>query len=118
MKLTIVLTMTAALVMLSAAGIFAKGPHGAGQGPAVFSSYDQDKSGTISEQEFNAARERHHAAVVAAGGQGKGRANAPSFADIDTNKDGQISSQELEQMQATRGMGRGQHGQGKGGAYN
>jgi len=48
---------------------------------------------------------------------GRGMANAPSFTDADINKDGQVSTQELQtmqqQQQANRGKGRGQ-GKGKG----
>lgn len=88
------------------------------RGPISLTNYDADGNGTITEQEFNAAREQQQAAVKSSGRLGQGMANAPSFADVDSDKDGQISAQELqtvqEQQQANRGMGRGQ-GNGKGG---
>ncbi len=88
------------------------------RGPISLTSFDADGNGTITEQEFNSAREQQQTANKDSGRLGKGMANAPSFADVDGDKDGQISAQEMQtmqqQQQANRGMGRGQ-GSGKGG---
>jgi len=87
------------------------------RGPVPFATWDADNSGTIDEQEFNALREQRQAAVKASGRQGKNMANAPTFTQIDTNGDGQISTGELSAMQQghgnKQGMGKGRQGSGK-----
>jgi hypothetical protein len=84
------------------------------RGPVPFATWDADNSGAIDEQEFNALREQRQAAVKASGRQGKNMANASTFAQIDSNGDGQISDEELSAMQQRRGnkqsMGKGHHG--------
>ncbi len=89
------------------------------RGPVSFATYDADGNGSINEQEYNNIREQRQAAAKDSGRMGRGMANAPSFTDADTNKDGQISTQELQTMQekqqANRGMGKGKEkGQGGG----
>lgn len=81
------------------------------RGPVPFATWDADNSGAIDEQEFNALREQRQAAVKASGRQGKNMANASTFAQIDSNGDGQISAEELSSMQ--QGMGKGRNGSGK-----
>ena len=80
-------------------------------GPLSFSDYDQDNNGVITEQELNTVREQRQAAIRATGRPGFGMANAPSFADLDSNGDGQITPEELRAGQlaqrAKRGRGRG-----------
>jgi EF hand len=87
------------------------------RGPMSLASYDMDGNGNITENEFNSAREKQQAEMQASGRAGRGMANAPSFADTDTNEDGQISAEELktmqEKQQSGRGTGRGM-GKGKG----
>ncbi|MCF7822017.1 MAG: hypothetical protein K9M17_06205, partial [Mariprofundaceae bacterium] len=55
------------------------------RGPAPFSAYDEDGSGSISEDEFDALHKKRVAARAAAGGHVHGAANPPSFSDFDTN---------------------------------
>ena len=78
---------------------------------------DADGNGSITEQEFNSAREQQQAEMKASGRLGQGMANSPSFVDVDMDKDGQVSVQELKAMQdqqpANRGQGRGK-GKGRG----
>ena len=87
------------------------------RGSVSFATYDADGNGSINEQEYNSIREQRQAAAKDSGRMGRGMANAPSFTDADINKDGQVSTQELQtmqqQQQANRGKGRGQ-GKGKG----
>lgn len=87
------------------------------RGPVPFATWDADNSGAIDEQEFNALREQRQAAVKASGRQGKNMANASTFAQIDSNDDGQISAEELSAMQQGKGnkqgMGKGRNGSGK-----
>ena len=87
------------------------------RGPVPFATWDADNSGAIDEQEFNTLREQRQAAVKASGRQGKNMANALTFAQIDSNGDGQISAEELSAMQQGKGnkqgMGKGRQGSGK-----
>jgi len=83
------------------------------RGPVSFETYDLDKNGSISEQELNTVREQRKSTMINAGRLGLGNANAPTFAQMDSNNDGQISKEELAAGQIAqrgkggRGMGRG-----------
>lgn len=65
------------------------------QGPVPFSTYDMDGNGSISEAEFYSVREQLMAAAASDGKKMKCTNDAPSFADLDTNGDGQLSPEEL-----------------------
>ena len=94
------------------------------RGPIPFTAFDQDSSGFITEDEFNAAREKRMAALAADGRPMSGAASAPSFSAFDTNADGQITPDELAagqkaQMDKRRSMGYGMgQGQGMGNGMN
>ncbi len=84
---------------------------------------DADKNGSVSEQEFNTAKAKRIAAKTAEGRKMRGLANAPTFATIDINKDGKLTSDEIEKMQQMRGkrgkgnnmrQGRGEGNKGMG----
>lgn len=92
MSKKLAITMICGAVGLSAALVQAGNV--TARGPVSFATYDADGNGAISEQEFNTIREQRQAAVRASGRMGQGMANAPSFADTDTDRDGQISAQE------------------------
>ncbi|MGD2119483.1 MAG: EF-hand domain-containing protein [Chromatiales bacterium] len=97
-------------------------------GPIPFVVYDRDGSGAISEQEYNEVRSERQAAGAESGRPMRGMANAPAFADLDKNADGQVNMEELiagqrAQMQKRReammqqsnqsrpmGMGQGMRG--------
>ena len=87
------------------------------RGPVPFTAWDADNSGAIDEQEFNTLREQRQAAVKAGGRQGKNMVNASTFAQIDSDGDGQITAEELSAMQKGKGnkqsMGKGRQGSGK-----
>lgn len=88
------------------------------RGPIPFGAYDKDGNSQISEDEFNQVRDERMSAKAVEGKPLRGAANAPSFSSFDTNKDGQLSKQELmsgqkTQMEKRRGMGQGM-GQGRG----
>lgn len=99
---------------------------GSGHGPAPFSVFDMDENGFVSEEEFNSVRQQRMAARASEGKKMRCAKYAPSFADLDTDGDGQLSPEELtagqkqhrEKCQSTgkgEGKGHGQgHGQGKG----
>lgn len=94
------------------------------RGPIPFTAYDQDSSGFITEDEFNAAREKRMATLAADGRPMRGAASAPSFSAFDTNADGQLNPDELAagqnaQMEKRRSMGYGMgQGQGMGNGMN
>lgn len=64
-------------------------------GPVPFAEFDQDGSGFVSEDEFNTVRGARMAANAEAGMKMKGAASAPAFADVDTDDDGKLSSDEI-----------------------
>lgn len=73
-----------------------------------FTDFDADSNGMVSEQEFNDAKAQRITARAKEGRKMQGLANAPSFASIDANHDGQLSADEMKVMQ----QGREKKGQG------
>ena len=65
------------------------------RGPIPFAEFDQDGSGFVSEEEFNAVRGARMAANADAGRMMRGAATAPAFADIDTIMTAKLSADEL-----------------------
>ncbi len=61
----------------------------------VFSDFDLNGDGNIVENEFYQARNQRIAERVKQGYQMINLGNAPSFADIDTNRNGKISAEEF-----------------------
>lgn len=92
------------------------------RGPIPFTDFDKDGNGLISEEEFNAVRGERMATRAAEGRLMRGAASAPSFSELDTNGDGQLTQDELAAGQKAQmekrhemGMGRGQgRGMGQG----
>ncbi len=86
------------------------------KGPIEFSSYDTNKDGFVSEQEFNDLRAIRMEEKAQTGMPMKNAGNAPSFAMFDTNKDGKLTEVELlkgqnKQMQNNqKNMGMGSSG--------
>ncbi len=83
-----------------------------------FSDMDTDKNGSVSEQEFNTAKAKRIASRAAEGRKMRGLANAPTFADLDTNKDKKLTFDEVQKMQQARGqrgngMRQGKRGMGR-----
>lgn len=111
-------------LVIVAAGSFvslhAQAEDGCSCGPVPFAEFDKDDSGFVSEEEFNTTRGQHMAARAAEGKPMRGAANAPAFADIDTDGDGQLNPDELSaahkaHMEKNRAMHKGQgDGSGKG----
>lgn len=83
------------------------------RGPLSFEAHDLDKNGSISEQELSTVREQRKAAMIKSGRLGLGNANAPTFAQMDSNNDGQISKEELTTGRTSQ-RGKGGRGMGKG----
>ena len=65
------------------------------KGPIEFSSYDTNKDGFVSEDEFNDLRAKRMEQKAEAAMPMKNAGNAPSFAMFDTNKDGKLTEVEL-----------------------
>jgi hypothetical protein len=85
-------------------------------GPIPFSAFDTNHDGSVSEQEFNAVRSQRLLQKAEEGRPMRGAATAPGFADLDTNKDGKLSPEELAQGQQQRMQNRpGPGGAGPGG---
>ncbi|MFD2111574.1 hypothetical protein [Thiorhodococcus fuscus] len=87
-------------------------PQGMPRGPMTFGDFDRNGDGTVSQQEFDAARAERMAAMAAAGAPMRGAASAPSFADFDANGDGRMTADEFAagrqaRMQNRPGMGMG-----------
>jgi len=72
------------------------------RGPMSFNSFDQDGSGSISQQEFETARAERMAKRAQQGYPMRNAGNAPSFATIDSNGDGQVDANEFSAHQAMR----------------
>jgi len=110
---------TAGLLLVLAGGFVSPGAQaaeGKQHGPVPFSVFDMDQNGSISEAEFYSVRNQRMAARASEGKKMKCAASAPSFTDLDTNGDGQLSAEELSagqkaHMSKCKGMG---HGSGKG----
>jgi len=84
------------VVLLSSFGV------ARGMSPIPFSDYDTNKNGIISEAEFDTAKTARMTTKAEEGRQMRNVGNSLIFAEIDTNKDGQVTSQELssgQQMQ-------------------
>jgi len=90
------------------------------RGPIPFATFDKDGNNLISEKEFYAVRGERLAKRAAEGRLMRGAASAPAFYQLDTNRDGQLTANELiagqqAQMQKRRGMRMGQsRGMGRG----
>ena len=91
-----------------------------GHGPVPFSVFDMNENGFISEAEFYSVREQRMTAKASEGKKMRCAASAPSFADLDTDGDGQLSPEELTAGQKAhmgecraKGQGAG-HGKGEG----
>ena len=69
--------------------------------PPVFSDFDENGDGFVSEDEFNSFRAARMAAKAEAGKPMKGAATAPSFSDLDSDGDGMLSEAELIAGQKT-----------------
>jgi len=68
-------------------------------GPLPFASYDQDGSGSVSEQEFDRVYAQQIRDRAAAGAPMGGIANTTTFATFDRNGDGQIAPAEFVTVQ-------------------
>lgn len=119
---------TPAVFVIALAGCIvtssAQAKEGSGHGPAPFSDFDMDKNGFVSEEEFYSVRGQRMAARASEGKKMRCAQHAPSFTDIDTDGDGQLSPVELSAGQKAhrskcQAMGQGNgKGQGKGKGMN
>lgn len=72
------------------------------RGPVSFGAYDTDGDGIITRSEFNSLKERRMNQKEEQGRLMRNAYMSPVFEDVDTNKDGMISKNELRIHQQTR----------------
>ncbi len=94
--LAIGIAITAMSAVLSTS---AQAQNGVVGGPLPFASYDQDGSGSVTEQEFDRVYAQQIRDRAAAGAPMGGVANTTTFATFDRNSDGQITSAEFVTVQ-------------------
>ena len=90
----------------------------AARGPVPFNAIDLDGNGSISAEEFNTVHQQRMSARAAEGRPMRGMMNHPLYVDFDTDRDGQLTADELAagqqiQMQKRQDMRRVQS-QGRG----
>jgi len=83
------------------------------RGPIPFSAFDANGDGSISEEEFDAARAERMQARAEQGRPMRGAASAPRFAEVDTDGDGRITPEELAAGQEKHRQQRQAAGAGK-----
>jgi hypothetical protein len=93
-----------ALVMLSAT-LYAVTP---------FASFDKNKDGTISEEEFYTTQADNMSKRAEDGRMMRNAPNAPAFSDIDADADGKITESELKDFQYNRVLNNRGKGPNKG----
>ena len=100
------------LGLMTSAAIWAAGS------PMVFSNFDANSDGKVTQEEFQTAQAARMTARANEGRQMKNAANAGQFADIDMDKNGVITEREFQTFQQKHmknNQGQGMHrGQGKG----
>lgn len=113
MKITTALTTALLFGTLSLSGGLVFANDLPTRGPAPFASWDADGNGSIDEQEFNTFCEQRQAAIKKSNRLGRNMASAPTFAQVDSDNDGQITAEELIATQqgqcSKRGKGRNHH---------
>jgi Ca2+-binding EF-hand superfamily protein len=72
------------------------------RGPIDFETYDTNKDGMITQEEFNAVKAERMSANAKAGMPMRNAANSPDFDYFDTNKDGKITKEEFQTGQLKR----------------
>ncbi|WP_263832141.1 EF-hand domain-containing protein [Sulfurospirillum oryzae] len=91
--------MLLAMVSLVGLNLFAAD---ATRGPVAFETYDKNKDGVITQEEFDAVKAERMSAKAEAGMPMRNAANSPDFTFFDTNKDGKITKEEYRDGQLSR----------------
>ena len=77
-------------------------PASSTRGPVRFESYDADRNGNVSPDEFDRMRSERIRSRSMEHRQLRNMANAPAFADIDQNNDGNLNREEVQARQRIR----------------
>ncbi|KHF24158.1 EF-hand domain-containing protein [Solemya velum gill symbiont] len=108
MKKSLITLLVTSAIVASGATFACKGPMG--EKMNMIEKFDTDKSGTISEEEFDTGRAARIEKMVSMGRRMKNMGQAPMFADMDTDSDGELSSDEMKAaMEAHRAKRRAMH---------
>ena len=67
-----------------------------------FTSFDSNSDGIVNEHEFTATQAKNMEQRSKEGRMMKNAVNAPSFSEVDLNKDGKITKEEHQQFQYTK----------------
>ena len=94
MKKSLITLLATSAIVASGATFACKGPMG--EKMNMIEKFDTDKSGTISEEEFDTGRAARIQKMVSMGRRMKNMGQAPMFADMDTDSDGELSSDEMK----------------------
>lgn len=111
-------TIAMTVLVTTVTAVYAQPAEIPARGPIPFNAIDLDGNGSVSAQEFNTVHQQRMSARAAEGRPMRGMAGGHSYADFDTDGNGQLTPDELAagqqiQMQKRQAMGMGQ-GQGQG----
>jgi len=94
-KALILVSVIASFSMLQADGINKKGKGMGRPSQPVFSEFDANSDGIMTEEEYFAARDKRIGDRAIEGRQMKGLANMATFSDLDANGDGGVTENEF-----------------------
>jgi len=94
-KVLILASVIASFSMLQADGMNKKGKGMGRPAPPVFSEFDANGDGVMTEKEFFAARDKRIGERAKEGRQMKGLANMATYSNLDANSDGGVTENEF-----------------------
>ena len=94
MKKSLITVLFTSAIIASGATFACKGPMGGQKN--MMTMFDTDESGTISEEEFNTGRAARIEKMAQMGRRMRNMGQAPMFSDMDTDSDGELSSDEMK----------------------
>jgi hypothetical protein len=100
MKKSLIPVLFTSAILASGATFACKGPMGGQKN--MLGQFDTDKSGTISEEEFNTVRAARMEQMTRMGRRMPPWAQPPAFSEMDTDSDGELSTDEMATAMETR----------------